>query len=425
LVFFGKSYKIQGLAGQMQEDTTSSPGTGREDKPGEQAAASGPGPEEAPPFRFMRRALEVSLLARGRSSPNPAVGAVVTDAAGNPVGEGCTQPPGQAHAEVMALRLAGEKARGGTLYVTLEPCSAYGRTPPCTKAIIEAGIGRVYYAVQDPNPRMHRGAQVLREAGIEVIEGPLTQEAAVSHEAFFHWLRTGKPFVVAKYAMTLDGKIATRSGHSRWITGPRSREAVHRLRDESDAIMVGINTVLLDDPALTTRLETGAGRPGCDPLRVIVDSKGRLPLTARVTGPGTLLATTRNMAGASRQELEAKGVEVLVLPAGGQGRVDLDALLEALGQRGILQLMVEGGGSLLASLVFNPTGPRINKVWAFIAPKLVGGSAAPGPVGGPGVERMDSALTLERVKYNSFDSDLLIEGYFHQPVNGQAALSES
>lgn len=401
-------------------------------------------PPEATPQYFMQRALELGRLAQGRCSPNPAVGAVVVDHTGQIVGEGFTQPPGSAHAEVMALRQAGAHAKGGTLYVTLEPCAAEGRTPPCVEAIIRAGLQRVYYAVADPNPKMCGGAQLLRQAGIEVLGGLLEEEARQAHAPFFHWLRTGQPYLVAKYAMTLDGKIATHTGDSRWISGSPSRQLVHALRDECDAVLVGLGTVLADDPALTVRLadfpseipspsfynssrksylpdpRLAASRSPRQPVSIVVDSAGKIPLTAKLVRPGTLLATTDRIPHSKQSALTERGVEVLLCPATAEGRVNLPALLKNLGQRGLLQVLLEGGSSLLASFLFGAASSqtvRPNKVWAFIAPKLVGGTTALSPLGGTGCARMSEALELQHISWHKIGNDLLAEGYLAADSN--------
>jgi len=366
---------------------------------------------------FMKLALEIGQGWRGRTSPNPNVGAVVVSAGGEVLGKGFTQPPGGPHAEVMALRQAGAAARGATLYVTLEPCNRQGRTPPCTGAIIGAGISEVHYAVADPNPTMLGGAETLNQAGIRVFSGECAEEAAEEHEAFFKWLQTGLPFVTLKYAMTLDGKIATRNGDSKWITGEEARLEVHRLRDDSDVILVGAGTVLADNPALTTRLspeeQARRGKTARSPLRVVLDSQGRVPLSAQIFSGElegqTLLATTGRIDPNKRAILEKRGIETLILPEDAGGRVALPALLTELGKRGLGRVMVEGGAEVLGSFVAQGLA---DKLWAFIAPKIVGGQTAPGPVGGAGVNLMSEALKLERVKIAQFGPDILVSGYF-------------
>jgi len=357
---------------------------------------------------FMRRALCLAERGRGRTSPNPMVGAVLVRD-GQIIGEGFHPRAGEPHAEIMALRQAGKSARGATLYVTLEPCCHFGRTPPCTRAIIAAGVAEVHMAMLDPNPRVAgRGRAELEAAGIRTFVGELEAEARVLNETFIHWITTGRPFVIAKFAMSLDGKIATRSGDSRWITGPAAREQVHQLRDQVDAILVGVNTVIADDPQLTTRLDKDDIR---HPLRVIVDSRGRIPLTAQVLDPvlpgRTMVATTEAMPIEQRRALSFRGVQVLVLPSQ-DGRVSLPDLLEELGRREVTSVLVEGGGTIIGTFFAQRL---VDKVVAFIAPIIIGGREAPTPVGGLGVERLSQALRLERVQVEWLGSDLLVTGY--------------
>ncbi|MCL4459874.1 MAG: bifunctional diaminohydroxyphosphoribosylaminopyrimidine deaminase/5-amino-6-(5-phosphoribosylamino)uracil reductase RibD [Chloroflexi bacterium] len=362
---------------------------------------------------YMARALALARLALGRTSPNPAVGAVLVKS-GQVVGEGYTQPAGSWHAEVVALQKAGEMARGATLYVTLEPCAHFGRTPPCTQAIIRAGVAEVHMAMLDPNPLVGgRGRRQLEEAGIPTQVGEYEAEARELNESFIKYITTGLPFVVAKWAMTLDGKIATASGHSKWITGETARKRAHELRDVSDVILVGVNTVITDDPQLTIRLVGESGRPPRtrDPWRVIVDSRGRIPLTARVLSPalaqGTIIASTELSDPLKRKQMEESGAEVLLLPEK-DGHVDLSELIALLGKRGVTNVLAEGGGELLASLF---TAGLVDKVYAFIAPKIIGGSRAPTPVGGLGIKSMAEALTLKDRRVEILDDDVLIQGY--------------
>ena len=362
----------------------------------------------------MERALALARCAAGRTSPNPAVGAVIVKD-GRIAGEGYTQPPGGPHAEVVALAQAGAVAAGATMYVTLEPCCHFGRTPPCTQAIIAAGIGVVEVATFDPNPRVDgRGCAELEAAGVHVRVGQGAAEARHLNEAFAKFIATGLPFVTVKWAMTLDGKIASRSGHSRWVTGETARHRVHQLRDVSDAIVVGANTVIADDPELTVRLPEEANsrcRPARQPLRVVVASRGRLPLTARLfspeLAPGTIVATTAAADPEWQRRLRDRGTEVLVLPDCA-GRVDLRALLVELGRRERMAVLVEGGGVLAAALL---QAGLADKVCAFIAPKIIGGTAAPSPVAGEGLDRMDQALRLERLQMERLDDDVLLIGY--------------
>jgi len=358
--------------------------------------------------QMMRRALELARQAEGRTSPNPMVGAVLVKN-GQIVGEGYHHHAGGPHAEVEALRSAGNAARGATLYVNLEPCAHYGLTPPCTQALINAGVSEVYYAVSDPNPVVQgKGHAQLEAAGIIVHKGLLEVEATLLNQPFFKFITTGKPFVIAKFAMSLDGKIATHKGESQWITNELSRQRGHQLRDITDAILVGAGTVLADDPQLTTRL------PKADvhhPLRIVADSRGRVPLSARVYDPElpgkTILATTSQCDPAHRAALRARGVEVWTLPANADGRVSISALLDEIGRHGLLTLLVEGGSELLGSFFLEGV---VDRVWAFIAPLIIGGQEAPGPVGGPGVEKLAQALRLLQIKTEVLDGDLWIQG---------------
>jgi diaminohydroxyphosphoribosylaminopyrimidine deaminase/5-amino-6-(5-phosphoribosylamino)uracil reductase len=356
---------------------------------------------------YMGRAIELGRAVRGRTSPNPAVGAVLVRD-GAVVGEGQTQPPGAAHAEIGALRAAGERAQGATLYVSLEPCCHQGRTPACTEALIAAGVAEVHYAVGDPNPRVAGGGhRALVAAGIRVLAGEREEDAREAHEAFFRWVTAGRPFVTAKYAMSLDGKIATSTGDARWISGPPARTIVHAERAASDAILVGIGTVLADDPRLTARREEAP--VDRQPLRVVVDSGARTPTAAALLRePGaTLIAISERAETARVAALCRAGAEVLRLPAP-DGRVDLVALMAELGRRGITSVLVESGGTLLAGLI---AAGLVDKVMAFIAPVIVGGAEAPTPVGGRGVVEMARAPRLRRPRVWQVGDDVLITGY--------------
>ena len=366
----------------------------------------------------MERALQLAGQAKGWSSPNPAVGAVIVRD-GEVVGEGYTQPPGGPHAEIVALRQAGERARGGALYVTLEPCSHFGRTPPCTNALIAAGVSEVHAALADPSPWVNgRGLAALEANGITALLGERESEARRLNEAYFKWVGTKRPFVSLKYAMTVDGRIATRTGSSRWISGGEARGYVARLRAQVDAVLVGIGTVLADDPLLTSRpQEFGIEMesPIHQPLRVVLDSSARLPPGARIALrdlPGqTLVYTTQQANGAKVARLHAGGIQVEVLPDE-DGRVSIDAVMGALGQRGITSVLAECGSTLAASLLAKGA---VDKVLAFVSPKIVGGSAAPGPIGGAGVEQMTDALELADTEWTALGRDLLFTGY----VRGQ------
>ncbi|MEN9934504.1 MAG: hypothetical protein RLZZ387_1083 [Chloroflexota bacterium] len=358
----------------------------------------------APPCRAaLDAAAEQARLAEGRTSPNPPVGAVVVrdDAI---VGRGATQPPGGPHAERVALAEAGDLARGADLYVTLEPCTFHGRTPPCTDAIIAAGIRRVLYVAPDPDPRIGAGAaHTLGSAGLEVRRLPDPGGAVAELLAPFRCrVLAGRPLVTAKVAVSLDGKIATSAGESRWITGPDARREVHRLRDRADAILVGVGTALADDPELTTRLEDH-WRPPRDPLRIVLDSRGRTPLSARLMRSGTLFATAAAPPAWSEAVCRS-GAEVVRLP-GQDERVDLPALLALLAGRGVNRLLVEGGAEVLGA--FASQG-LLDEVWTFVAPLLIGGATAPGPLGGAGVARLSDATKLTVRRVEPHGPDLLI-----------------
>ncbi|MCB2192039.1 MAG: bifunctional diaminohydroxyphosphoribosylaminopyrimidine deaminase/5-amino-6-(5-phosphoribosylamino)uracil reductase RibD [Deltaproteobacteria bacterium] len=361
-------------------------------------------PQEPQDDHFMRRALALTRRGLGTSSPNPAVGAVVVNG-GKIVGLGWHAKAGEPHGEVHALRHAGPLAKSATIYVTLEPCHHAGRTPPCTKAVLQAGISRVVFGASDPNPRVAGGGgNFLAEQGLEVTPGVLRQACEWEHRFFITHVTTGRPHVILKTAATMDGKTASATGHSRWVTGEASRRFVHRVRGWVDAIMVGAGTALTDDPQLTCRL---TGKP--NPLRVVVDSKLRLPPTAKVLdpaqGPGCLVACPQDAPGEQAKQLSESGAQVLRLPADDQGRVNLAALMDELGARGVTSLLAEGGAGLAWSLL---RAGLVNEVMYFYAPKLVGGSTAPSMVGGPGLERMDEAWELSRPIVRRFGDDVML-----------------
>jgi len=359
---------------------------------------------------YMEQALSLARLALGQVSPNPAVGAIVVKN-GVVIGQGYTQPPGSWHAEVLALKQAGEEARGGVMYVTLEPCCHHGRTPPCTQAIIAAGITEVHLAMLDPNPLVSgRGKDELEREGIRIYVGEHEAEAKEINEAYTKFITTGMPFITAKFAVSLDGKIATKSGDSKWISGNEARKYVHYLRYTADAVMAGVNTVLVDDPHLTARCCGGKGGTARkQPLRVIVDGKGRTPLTARLfREPGkALLALGRFVTPHEKRALAQVGAELLELPSE-EELVDLKGLLKALGEREVTSVLVEGGGTLLGSLF---DYGLVDKVVAFIAPIIIGGKEAKTAVGGKGVSKVVDSLKLERIKVEKFGEDLMVSGY--------------
>ena len=349
--------------------------------------------------RWMTRAIEFAHKADYRTSPNPMVGAVVLDSAGKVAGEGFHAAKGSPHAEELALAAAGAKAGGGTIYVNLEPCTHAHRSTPCADAIVSAGIKRVVVAMNDPDQRVRgTGIERLKSAGLQVDVGTSAHAAKQLNEFYVTHRSTGRPFVSLKFAMSLDGKIATRTGESRWITGEQARNHGHQLRHMNDAILVGVNTVIKDDPQLTTRIE--GDRDARQPLRVVLDSHLRTPRTARVLGERTLIATT------SAGDLDC--AEVLTLPPGPDGRVPIEALLDQLGQRGILSLLVEGGAQTHAAFL---AAGLVNKVYAYIAPKLIGGSEAPSPVGGVGIGNLNDALRLRDTEVVTLGDDILFSGY--------------
>lgn len=358
---------------------------------------------------YMREALQAARKAFGRTSPNPLVGAVIVNN-DKIVATGWHHKAGEEHAEINALRAAGDLAAGATMYVTLEPCSHYGKTPPCANAVIKAGIKRVVMAMIDPNPQVAgQGKKLLEEAGIEVTCGVLEAEARKLNEVFLKWITTGRPWVTMKTAMTLDGKIASVSGKSQWITNELSRTKVHGLRDCHDAILVGIGTVLADDPSLTTRLPDRSGK---NPLRVIVDSQARTPLTAKVITDRlapTIIAVTEAAPIERRKQLAAAGAEVLVVNDGPQ--VDLTKLFAVLGERKLTSVLVEGGGTINYSLL---SSGQADKVYAFIAPKFLGGKTALTPVEGAGITEVDDAVLLVDTKVEQFGNDVCVSGYLRK-----------
>ena len=357
---------------------------------------------------YMKQALALARQALGTTSPNPAVGAVLVKD-GLVVGEGYTQPPDQAHAEVVALKRAGDRARGAVLYVTLEPCCHQGRTAACTSAIVAAGVAEVHMAVRDPNPLVDgKGRHELEEAGIRVIVGEQEEAAGKLNEAYLKYIRTRLPFVVAKFAASLDGKIATRTGDARWITGEAARRRAHdELRATSDAVMAGVRTVVADDPQLTARDSQGRPRDR-QPLRIVVDSGGRTPVTARLLQePGKVLIAGARIPQRRARALEQAGAEVLELPAE-DGSVDLRALLAALGQREVTTVLVEGGGKLLGSLFDQKL---VDKVVAFLAPLIIGGAEAVPAVAGAGSGTIAEAFRLRDVTVEQVGEDLMVVGY--------------
>jgi diaminohydroxyphosphoribosylaminopyrimidine deaminase / 5-amino-6-(5-phosphoribosylamino)uracil reductase len=358
---------------------------------------------------YMAQAISLARLAQGQVSPNPAVGAVLVK---NDViiGQGYTQPPGGDHAEIVALKQAGREACGAALYVTLEPCCHHGRTPPCTSSIIQAGISEVHFAIVDPNPKVAgKGQAELQKAGIKIYIGEHSEEAAVLNEAFIKYITTGLPFVTVKFAASLDGKIATRSGDSKWISGEAARKLVQHIRYEVDAVMTGAGTVIADDPRLTVRIAVRGGITHKQPLRIVIDGTGRVPPAARLFNePGrTLLVISENLDNKIKQSLSGTRAEILQMPSEG-GMVDLKALMFLLGKKEITSILVEAGGILLGSLFDNG---MVDKVVAFIAPMIIGGDEARPAVAGRGRELLCQCSKLERLKVDRVGNDIMVSGY--------------
>lgn len=361
----------------------------------------------------MRLALRLARKGMGQTSPNPMVGAVIVKGK-TIVGRGYHHRAGEPHAEILALRQAGKRARGATLYVNLEPCDHFGRTPPCTRAILDAGIKRVIVGMKDPNPLVSgRGIRRLRRGRVLVEVGILRKECQELNAPFCKYIATQRPLVTLKVAASLDGKVATRSGDSRWISSEASRNYVHRLRRAMDAVMVGIGTVLKDDPLLTVRLpqETSLHHP----LRVIVDSRLRIPFHSKLVQTAaqypTLVATTRAASSLRVQRLARAKVEVLVVESNVQRQVSLKALMKELARRGLMSVLLEGGPTLNASAVRERL---VDHLLFFFAPKVIGGQRAPGVIGGEGALRIQEAARVRILKIRRIGEDVLIEGTLRQ-----------
>jgi diaminohydroxyphosphoribosylaminopyrimidine deaminase / 5-amino-6-(5-phosphoribosylamino)uracil reductase len=365
-----------------------------------------------PHRHFMAMALRLAAKGRGKTRPNPMVGALVVKN-GRIVGRGYHHGPGQPHAEVLALKQAGPHANGATLYVTLEPCChLLKRTPPCVPAVVQAGVREVVVAMTDPNPMVKgRGIAALRRAGVTVTTGIAQEEAAQLNRAYLHWVTTGHPYVILKAGMTLDGKVATATGESRWITGPRARQEAHRFRSQVDAVVVGIGTVLKDNPTLTARL---SDRPlklaPRQPLRVVLDSRLRTPPMAEVCAwqdrSKTLIVTTSRASLSRRRPFERAGVEVLSLSTK-NGRVSLPALMTMLGKRGITSALIEGGSTINAAALREKL---VNHVLLYLAPTLMGGQDAKAVIGDQSPKRLAQALPLRHVTVRRIGKDLVVEG---------------
>jgi diaminohydroxyphosphoribosylaminopyrimidine deaminase/5-amino-6-(5-phosphoribosylamino)uracil reductase len=368
--------------------------------------------------RFMREALRQARKGSGRTSPNPAVGAVIVDN-GNIIAKGYHKKAGFPHAEVDALKMVEGKAPGCTLYVTLEPCNHHGRTPPCTESIVKSGISRVVVGMKDPNPDVSGGGcEFLEKSGIEVKSGVLEKECRLLNEAFLKYVLAKRPFVISKSAVTLDGWTGTKTGHSKWITNDKSRQFVHRLRDNVDAVMVGVGTVLADDPQLTVRLSRSRGR---DPLRVVVDSRLRTPPHAKIvnhtSSSDTMLAIGEDVAAASLERFNKKGVMAVVCPTT-DGRIDLAALMDILVKKSVSSVLLEGGATLAGAMLREKL---IDKCYIFTAPKILGGDDGIPMFAGAGPKEMDQSLPLKDIKVRRFGDDSMVVGY---PDYGQIISKE-
>ena len=361
--------------------------------------------------KYMQRAINIAKTAMGHTSPNPMVGCVIVKD-GKIICEACHERYGEFHAERNALTGCKEDVTNGELYVTLEPCCHFGKTPPCTDIIVEKKIKKVYVGSLDSNPLVAgHGIEILRNHGIEVECGILEKECLELNEIFFHFIKEKTPFVAAKYGMTLDGKIATFTGDSKWVTSEKSREYVQMLRKKYSGIMVGINTVIADNPMLNCRIETGV-----DPIRIILDSKLRIPLQSNIVKTAnkirTIVAYSDEFENSSKiTELEENGVEVI--KTGGSKKVNLKQLMKQLGEMKIDSVLIEGGASIHGAAFEEGI---VNKVYAFIAPKIIMGENAKSPIGGAGIPLMCDAINLEKVKVTNIENDILVEGYLRKEV---------
>ncbi|MCX5750287.1 MAG: bifunctional diaminohydroxyphosphoribosylaminopyrimidine deaminase/5-amino-6-(5-phosphoribosylamino)uracil reductase RibD [Candidatus Saganbacteria bacterium] len=359
--------------------------------------------------KFMLLALGLAKKAEGTTSPDPLVGAILVKD-GEVISTGYHDKVATPHAETWAIKKAGKKAKGSTLYINLEPCCHYGNNPPCTTNIINAGIKKVVAAMQDPNPLVNgQGFKILKDAGIEVKQGLFEKEAQRLNEVFLKYITTGIPFIVIKVAATLDGKIVTAKGSSHWIAGPESLKQAHHLRNVYDAILVGINTVLNDDPTLNVRLVKKVKNP----IRIVLDSYGKTPINSNILNTSiapTIMAISKQCPAKKVRAFEKKGVEVIVVPAK-NGKLDLKTLFRELGKRQITSILIEGGGEVNASIL--ETG-LADKVLFFIAPKIVGGREAKTAVEGTGIAKLTDAWQIHDMSVTKTGGDLLVEGYLYQ-----------
>jgi len=356
---------------------------------------------------FMRMALALAKKGQGYASPNPMVGAVIVKDS-KVIGSGYHQSFGEAHAEVNAIEEAGSQAKGATLYVNLEPCNHTGKTPPCSLKILEVGIKRVVMAMEDPNTIAGGGAVFLKEHGVEVLAGVCEATAKKLNEAFIKYVTKKRPFVLLKCAATLDGRIATRTGDSKWVTGDKARKFVHQLRHAVDAILVGIGTIHADDPRLTTRLDSDSG---CDPVRIVLDTHLSISPDARIlqldSNSDTILITGSTVTEAKKKRIVKAGVRLLEQPVK-NGQIDLKSLMVGLGSMGITSLLVEGGSHVIASAIRSGI---IDKALFFYAPKILGGDDGIPICRGPGPERMQDSIRVKDIRVQRFGDDVMIEGY--------------
>lgn len=356
----------------------------------------------------MERAIELAQKGAGYTKPNPLVGAVIVKE-NKIIGEGYHQYFGGPHAEVNAFNNATEDVEGATMYVTLEPCSHYGKTPPCANTIAEKKISKVVIGMMDPNPTVAgNGIKILKENGIQVVTDILKNEVENLNEIFIKYITSKVPFTILKTAMTLDGKIASYSGDSKWITNEESRNYVHEIRHRVSSIMVGVNTVLVDNPKLTTRLNN---MKGIDPIRIIIDTTAKIPLDSNVLNydskSKTIIATTQKADKEKLKAIKEKGAQIIITPLK-NNKVDLNYLIKKLGEQGIDSILLEGGSTLNYSALKEGI---VDKVISFIAPKIIGGTNAKTPVGGQGIEHITDAITLKDIQILRFKEDIMLQGY--------------
>jgi len=356
---------------------------------------------------YMNLALDLARKSEGQTNPNPLVGAVIVKS-GKVVAKGYHEKAGLPHAEAIALNKAGTKARGADLYVNLEPCCHHGRTPPCTEAIISAGIKRVILGIRDPNRLVNgRGIRFLRKQGVEVVIGVLRRDCHKINEHFIKYITTGRPWVILKSAVSLDGKIATRTGDSKWITGSKARAYAHRLRSRVDAILVGAETVRMDDPQLTVRPKKKGMR---NPVRIIVSGKGSISTSAKIFNNAhkerVIYVANASLPLVRKKKLQKIGVEVLLVKYR-KKKVDLPLLMDALGKMKITSIMIEGGSEISGNALKEKL---VDKLIYFLAPKIIGGKNAPGPVGGQGISRIEDFIEVKEISIEKLGNDFVIEG---------------